>query len=530
MHVQKFNPARPNSGQRWGMLIDLRKCIGCGACALACKQTKGTKPPVRRVIDCGLSGPPERIRNFLPLSCMNCANPPCLEACPTGATHKRPDGIVEIKADLCMGCGYCVLACPYRARTISDGSRRDALDLNVRKKTGTCTKCNFCLERVESGLGKALIPGRDPEATPVCVLACSAGALSFGNLNDPGSKISKLLKENKALRLQEELGTLPSVFYIPSAPEAKKMRAPLIAPTRQKEWKFLAALNFYLGGAGAGFYILCWIDLNRASVGAIPASFKLIGAALVILGFSGLLIKAARPARGLFILKRISSSWISREVFFGSLFVTAACYEFIHPDVFIRSVGAASAFLFALSQALILYKARGVSGWNMPVLPPLLATGAVAKGAGVMLLLYPLHLIRPGDFVLWIIFFGFASNLLFRALYLSYQEHEFRESVKSLRGLRSVLLVVGTGHILPIFLLSVLLINKGDFGSLAMTAGLSALIGAFAADTGILLKAGTYRAIRAGEPRSLYSEVGGSEETKCRIIPIESAKKKRISK
>jgi len=204
------------------MLIDLRRCIGCEACSLVCEQKRGTRPPVRRVMDCGLSGPPERIRNFLPLSCMNCNNPPCVEACPTGATYKTEDGIVDIRADLCLGCGYCVLACPYRARAIFYGTKNGASDAKLREKTGTCIKCNFCMERVHSGLKIGLVPGTHPEATPLCVIACSAGALHFGDINDPASRISRLLKENKAVCLQEELGTLPSVFYIPFTSEFKE--------------------------------------------------------------------------------------------------------------------------------------------------------------------------------------------------------------------------------------------------------------------------------------------------------------------
>jgi phenylacetyl-CoA:acceptor oxidoreductase subunit 1 len=201
--------------RRWGMLIDLRKCIGCESCVLVCREADKERPSFRRVVDCGLSGPPERLRNFLPISCMNCEKPPCLYACPTGATYQRPDGIVDIKEDLCLGCGYCVLACPYRARTIAHDYTWVSRKSQPSKKVGTCVKCNFCLGRIESGLKMGLMPGVDPEASPLCVMACSAGALCFGDLKDPASRISALLRENKAMRLQEELGTLASVFYIP---------------------------------------------------------------------------------------------------------------------------------------------------------------------------------------------------------------------------------------------------------------------------------------------------------------------------
>ncbi len=208
----------------WGMVIDLRTCIGCGCCALVCSQANGLPSNLwRRVIDCGISPAPSRTRLCLPLSCMQCSEPPCEEACPTGATHRGDDGIVDIRHDRCIGCGYCVVSCPYLARSIIFG-REDGISRGNGKgdaalpghlmHNGTCSKCNFCQERVDGGLAKGLLPGEDPEATPLCVVSCSSGALTFGDLDDPGSRISALIGEHQAIVLQEDMGTKPSVYYI----------------------------------------------------------------------------------------------------------------------------------------------------------------------------------------------------------------------------------------------------------------------------------------------------------------------------
>lgn len=211
----QFRKVRTCLVKHWGMVIDLRKCVGCEVCTLVCK-TNLIAPGIRKIMDLGLTGAPERMRTFVPVSCMNCAKAPCVKACPTRASYKREDGIVDIKKELCLGCGYCVLSCPYKARKLASDLTEIAR-LNGKKGNsteGSSAKCNFCAPRIDSGLKKRMKPGVHPEATPLCVLACSASALSFGDLNDEESNVSVLLKTNRSLRLQEELGTMPSVFYI----------------------------------------------------------------------------------------------------------------------------------------------------------------------------------------------------------------------------------------------------------------------------------------------------------------------------
>jgi phenylacetyl-CoA:acceptor oxidoreductase subunit 1 len=192
------------------MVIDLQRCNGCGSCVSSCSQFNHLPKDLvwRRIpgVEVLVDSMPQRL--FLSMSCMHCARPPCLDVCPTGATHQRADGIVDITAEQCMGCGYCVVACPYMARTVAhrvEGSPE--LD-------GTCTKCNFCLPRIESGLRAGLTPGIDPEASPACLVVCESKAIHFGDLDDPSSNVSQLLRQRRALRVHEDLGTEPSVYYV----------------------------------------------------------------------------------------------------------------------------------------------------------------------------------------------------------------------------------------------------------------------------------------------------------------------------
>lgn len=206
---------------RWAMVVDLRKCVGCGTCKQVCDDVNHVPPGAawRQLVEREGKGNPGGHQVFLTMSCMHCDKPPCLEVCPTTATYRRSDGIVDINDELCVGCGACIVACPYQARSITfeeklsiDGPTK--LQKASTDRIGVCTKCNFCLPRVDTGLLQGLKPGIDPEATPTCVRFCIAEALYFGDLDDPNSSVSRLIREHKVVRLQEELETDPSVYYI----------------------------------------------------------------------------------------------------------------------------------------------------------------------------------------------------------------------------------------------------------------------------------------------------------------------------
>jgi len=209
---------------RWAMVIDLRKCIGCNTCQYVCMEMN--RPPGggewRRVIDPGPVATPDGSRLFLPIGCMHCEKPPCLDVCPSGATRKHSGGIVDVDFTRCLGCGACVVACPYGVRYVSeeDGMRPCAEGPNAGPgpmppdRIGVSSKCHFCRPIVEAGLAKGLKPGVDADASPHCVRHCLGEALHFGDLDDAGSEVSRMIKDNRAVQLHEAVGTRPAVFYI----------------------------------------------------------------------------------------------------------------------------------------------------------------------------------------------------------------------------------------------------------------------------------------------------------------------------
>lgn len=199
--------------KRYGMVIDLSRCIGCQACAVACAVHHGLPKDVRwsKVKEKSSGSFPFPKVEFLPLLCMQCANPSCLEVCPTGATYRDEGGIVRVNYDRCMGCGYCTLACPYDARvmveSISSNHQNNPLTEFENKafaghRKGVVEKCDFCFDRVSNG------------EEPACVGTCPTNARIFGDINDPNSKISKTIASNPVEQIFSMLGNDPSVYYV----------------------------------------------------------------------------------------------------------------------------------------------------------------------------------------------------------------------------------------------------------------------------------------------------------------------------
>ena len=199
---------------RYGMVIDLKRCIGCYACQIACKAEHATPPGVlyARVVKREMGRYPNVRRLSLPVLCMHCADPPCVQVCPTGASLKAPDGIVSVDADRCVGCRYCMMACPYGARYFHAQEREyfpgQGLTPNEeigykKHPPGVVEKCDFCRHRLGNG------------GVPACVANCPAVARYFGDLDDPDSHVSRLIGERGGFQLRPELGTNPSVYYLP---------------------------------------------------------------------------------------------------------------------------------------------------------------------------------------------------------------------------------------------------------------------------------------------------------------------------
>lgn len=215
---------KPEPGKhRWGMLIDTRKCSGnCRECVAACHFThnvpdfgnrkdevkwiwKSSYENVFPTASRQFQSPEVTERPYVAL-CNHCAEPPCTKACPTEATFRRWDGIVSMDYHRCIGCRFCMAACPYGSRSFNWRDPREGIKLASTeyptRMQGVVEKCNFCSERLVKGLD------------PACVEACPEQALVFGDLNDPASEIRKLLESNETMQRKPELGTKPSVFYI----------------------------------------------------------------------------------------------------------------------------------------------------------------------------------------------------------------------------------------------------------------------------------------------------------------------------
>jgi len=177
---------------RYAMVLDTRRCIGCHSCTVACRVHNNLPlemiyNPVATVGPTGVF--PYVQMTHLPLLCMHCENPPCVDVCPARASQQRSDGIVWVDPQKCVGCLACVMACPYGARIKNE-------------ELGIVQKCNFCKDRVDQGL------------LPHCVKTCHQKARTFGDLDDVTSEVYKLVNAEHAVRLLAELGTRPSVYYI----------------------------------------------------------------------------------------------------------------------------------------------------------------------------------------------------------------------------------------------------------------------------------------------------------------------------
>ncbi len=220
----------PMENVEFGYALDLSRCIGCRRCVYACvKENNQSRDPQvhwikvlefkkdEKWLDLEASNRyynpetvPQKDRFYVPVQCQQCKNPPCVKVCPVSATWKEPDGMIVVDYNWCIGCRYCMAACPYEARAFNWGKPnipKEELNPNMHylgnrpRYKGIVEKCTFCIQRSREG------------RYPACVEACPVGARKFGNLLDPKSEIRYILKNFRVFRFKEHLGTNPKFFY-----------------------------------------------------------------------------------------------------------------------------------------------------------------------------------------------------------------------------------------------------------------------------------------------------------------------------
>ncbi len=406
---------------RYGFVIDQRKCIGCHACTVACKEENQVPLGVNRTwvkyIEKGTF--PDTRRFFSVMRCNHCDNAPCVTICPTVALYRRPDGIVDFDGDRCIGCKSCMQACPYDA-------------LYIDPETQTAAKCHYCAHRIEVGL------------EPACVIVCPVEAIVPGDLDDPGSRIARLVASQQVAVRKPERGTQPKLFYLgadeaaltPSMQErggrylfAEASRIPVpggrnvagaTAPIGEagvdllrmartvydvahpeRPWGWKVSTYLWTKAIAAGSLLTAIAGPAWSMPGAIPALISLVFLALTVLLLT---FDLKRPERFLYLfLKPNWRSWLVWGGFillaFGglaSLWLLGALWNaqglllaLAAPTVILALMAAGySAFLFG--------QATGRDFWQSGLFLPHLIVSAVAAGNAALLLpalwLYPADL------------------------------------------------------------------------------------------------------------------------------------------
>jgi Fe-S-cluster-containing dehydrogenase component/formate-dependent nitrite reductase membrane component NrfD len=387
----------------YGFAIDLRKCIGCHACTVACKAEHQIPIGVNRcwvkTVEKGTF--PDTRRFFFPVLCNQCDEAPCVRICPTNALFKRRDGIVDLQGDACIGCRACMVACPYD-------------QLFIDPNTHTAEKCNFCANRVENQL------------QPACVSVCPTECRIFGDLDDPASEVAQIARRQAITVRKPEKGTQPKVFYIAAEESAiqpeiavrpfiykegavllRPLGSPQPDPLRPgeprvdydtphvKPWGMDMAVYLLTKGIGTGAMLLSallWIAGVRTPLTTIvgPA----IGLAFVTLTAIVLIADLERPERFFYILVRPNwRSWMVWGAYFltahGAIAAAWVAAGWFHADGVLTLLAAPAivASILATSYTGFLF-AQGLARdlWQGPHAAFDLIAQAVAEGAAVMLL------------------------------------------------------------------------------------------------------------------------------------------------
>ncbi len=491
------------SAPRYGMVVDLNRCVGCQTCTIACKHANDTPPDVqwRRVLDVERGTFPDVQRLFLVTGCQHCAEPPCVPVCPTGATAQRADGLVTMDYDTCIGCGYCAVACPYQARTIAHDrgwyfGEETAQEAHVAhdERAGVANKCTFCVERVDEATALGRVPGVDLEYTPACAASCIAQALHFGDFADPDSNVSRLARDNANFQMHAELGTDPQIRYLYDVPDATPGREAAAADVddaamsnpenplvgrRQTFWDARAAMNFILGGLSSGAITVAGAAALFGLLGPEPlVDVYVIGAALMALGLFFVFLEIGRKLRFLYVLLRPQSSWMTRETYAVAVLFPALAADLVWPNPALHAVVALAGAGFLWCQARILFAGKGIPAWRAPLIPWLIVASGFLEGAGLLAFLMKVMGTGAIAGVAWaIVLLSAAAGILWRR----YRKTAAAEGIGPLARaeLDAVApLVTGFGHVAPgILCLAAVFIGGPLSAWLAGLAGILAIAG-----------------------------------------------------
>ncbi len=489
---------------RWGMVVDLNRCVGCQTCTIACKHSNDTVPGVqwRRVLDVETGSFPDVQRVFMVTGCQHCAEPPCVPVCPTGATQQRDDGLVTMNYDVCIGCAYCAVSCPYQARTIVHDERwyygvetKQEKAVAHPERIGVAQKCTFCVEKVDEAKVRGLTPGVDLDVTPACSASCIAQAITFGDFNKEDSNVSQLVANNKSFQMHAELGTDPQIKYLYEAPatpgrdigadenDDERMADPSnpLVGKLQTFWDWRAAMNWCFGGLAGGMIFAAWV---ASWVGLIePARlprFYLLGAGLMSIGLFCVFLKIGRQERFWRAFARPNTSWMSRELYIVVVLFSALVAELIWPHPLIETIIAFAAIGFVYCQAQILHAAKGIPAWRAPLVPTMILASGLLEGVGMLALLTGVSSSVKASVM--IAGAGLLLTIVNAALFHGYRSFARREGIPPLA--RNALddlaaFLHSVGHALPALLFFVALVAPISPSALLPLAGLAVLAGGF---------------------------------------------------
>jgi Fe-S-cluster-containing dehydrogenase component/formate-dependent nitrite reductase membrane component NrfD len=404
---------------RWAKVVDHHRCIGCHACSTACKSENqvpiGAYRTYVKAVDVGRF--PQARRAFQVTRCNQCAEPPCVPACPTAAMHQRPDGIVDFDKRVCIGCKACIAACPY-----------DAIFINP--EDGSAEKCNFCAQRLDIGL------------EPACVVVCPTEAIVVGDLNDPSSRVGEVVGRDVVAVRRPEKKTQPKLFYRgahqatldplaarrppgglfmwseqgnrpcqvtsghPGAPNNAAVATLAYDVPHRAPWDWRVSLYTWTKGIATGAYLVpALLVLAGILAPASPlwtwASALLAGGFLVATG-ALLVADLSHPERFTMVLTRPQwTSWLARGGVilsaYGALLGLHLLGAALGVEALPRAILWAGVPLAALSSvytAWLCAQAVGRDLWQSPLLPPMLLVQAVLAGASALVLVT--EFVEPG--------------------------------------------------------------------------------------------------------------------------------------